>query len=269
MKEKTEKDKCDFGDYPYSEKAFKQTDGKSLKLYVFEPAVEPISCIVCIHGGGWHADYPMRFFRHCGYFARRGALAVSVDYRSIGEHTDVRDLLSDCLDAVRFIQENYGNYRTAVLGESAGGYMAACIGNQTIIGRLDPLFRLPALIVDYNGIVDLKGKWSYGLIRKAGDKESAEELRKLWSPVDQVSCRDSEVLCFHGDADTIVELSDSAAFVRNLTQKGVKARLEVVPGAEHSFILFDYLYPNSRVFERLEELGAALCGKGFLKSTAQ
>ena len=68
-----------------------KTLGK-LKLYIhiFEPknqnGIELLPAIIFFHGGGWFGGNPMQFFPHCEYFAERGIIAFSAEYRVKSKH---------------------------------------------------------------------------------------------------------------------------------------------------------------------------------------
>ena len=233
---------------------YRTVNEKKLLAAVCFPTAEPSGCVMFIHGGGWRADSSERLLPHAKYAALCGALGVSIDYRLIDETTDVRDGLEDCCAALDFIRKlsikRYGReLPVTAIGDSAGGYYAACLGCTRI---LDRTYKGPRVdfVVDLNGIVDLTGKWSYGLVAKA----STENLKKVateYSPLRQVSQEDAPVLILHGNKDRTVDLSDSEKYRVALDEKGVKSELKILDGAAHAFILFDYRHDNAYVAEIL------------------
>lgn len=226
---------------------YKQVGNTSLKYYAFKPIGRPKYCVICIHGGGWTRETPKRLFPHCAYFAKHGALAIAIEYRLIKGDLDVRNCLHDCVDGLAYIRK----YLTAsgydipivALGDSAGGYLAVCLGTQNILSRIDSNVKKVDYVVDLNGIVDLTGYW--------GEYLNDENERKNFSPLYNVSKNDAPVLLIHGLKDSVVEPQSSKDYANELMLVGVKNRLIFLPNTEHAFILFEYNQTNQFVFEQL------------------
>lgn len=243
---------------------YKETEGRKLDLLLALPKTFPAGCAFFIHGGGWRGDGPERLEPHARYAALRGFVGASISYRLLDESTktDVRDGLADCLDALAFVRsrmrEKYGDLPTAAIGDSAGGYYAACLGCQKIIREVRPEIPRADFVVDLNGIVDLTGKWGYGILGKPSDREEKAQIERRFSPLFCVSEGDAPALILHGDKDKTVALSDAVAYGGALTAAGVENRLRVLEGAAHAFILFDYHHDNGYVARVLESVMDAL-----------
>ena len=135
-----------------------------------------------VHGGGWGGkkifedqeswagDYLGYLAR---YYAKRGFVSVSIDYRLIRENAQpdgyqLIDLYDDCMDALEFSAEHADEYgidvdRAVVLGESAGGYLAAAIA--AFPYRRNP-FKLQ-LSVLVNAITALNDGWKKAIPRES------------------------------------------------------------------------------------------------------
>ena len=115
---------------------YKEVDDVELPLYVFQPeghtADETKPAIVFFFGGGWRAGNPSQFEQHCQHFARRGLVAITVEYRVSSRHpVKVEDCIADAKSAMRWVRghaEKLGvdPHRIAAGGGSAGGHLAAC-----------------------------------------------------------------------------------------------------------------------------------------------
>ena len=238
-------------------------NGGILDYYAFFPSVEPKCCVVCIHGGGWTSDSAKRLFPQAAFFAEQGAVGISIEYRLNGENTDIRNGLYDCISAVEAIREmllqRYGKALPLVsFGDSAGGYYAVCLGNEAIVKRVDAEAKIVDFVVDLNGIVDLTQKWSCGL-----PYASQDDLR-AYSPVFNVSQQDAPTLIMHGDQDKTVALDDAQRYNDALQAKGVACDFEILPGAAHAFILFDYRHDNAFVGDTLAWVCGYLKGKQYI-----
>ena len=225
-------------------------NGQELDYYAFFPSVEPKGCVVCIHGGAWTSDSAKRLFPQAAFFAEQGAVGISVEYRLNGETTDVRNGLYDCIAAVKSIRkmlfERYKKELPLVsFGDSAGGYYAVCLGNQTLVRRLDETAQIVDFVVDLNGIVDLTGKWSCGLY------SHSQDILRAYSPLFNVSEQDAPALIMHGDQDRTVALEDALRYGEALQAKGIACDTRILSGAAHAFILFDYRHDNMFVGDTL------------------
>lgn len=235
------------------EVVYKRVGERELHLYIFPPQEKVNGCVIHIHGGGWRAETPQRLYPHANYFSQNEGLGICVEYRlhDITQGRDVRECLEDCVDALVFIRnyvrENYGNIPLTALGDSAGGYLAVCLGCQSIIRQIRKNVERVNFVVDLNGIVDLTGKWNYAIERKANDTEDEVVLQRRYSPLFNVENDDAEVLLMHGDEDEIVAIEDAQAYYAELQNKRVASELMVIPNAKHAFILFDYAHENEFV----------------------
>ncbi|GAB6164249.1 alpha/beta hydrolase [Thermostilla marina] len=125
---------------------YKTVGDVALRLYVYRPAdLKPGDkrpAIVFFFGGGYNGGSPEQFAPHCRYFAERGMVAVTVDYRVKSRHNTLpADSISDGKSAIRWIRthaEKLGvdPQRIAASGGSAGGNLACCCG--VVPGCNDP-----------------------------------------------------------------------------------------------------------------------------------
>lgn len=245
---------------------YKRIGGRELRLYICRPeggdGKNP--AVLCIHGGGWHSETPARMFPHIRYFASEGYTGIAAEYRLKTEETTAEVCLEDCVDALKYLRKNADKLnidetRITAMGDSAGGYLACCLGTKNILSRFEGSPCPVAKVVDLNGIVDLTGHWGYGL-SDGGEMRNGEAYLAFYrkaqslSPVWQVSSGDAPVLAVHGLADSIVEVRDSVRYCDTLKECGVSAELLLLEGLEHAFILFDYNNANADVYRILKRL---------------
>lgn len=130
-------------------------NGEQLEAHVFLPHGKSSHSAICwFFAGGWKYGTPLQFYRECSYFADKGMVAVTFDYRiACKDSTTAEDAVEDCKDAISWLRTNTSffnikPYRIAVAGASAGGSMAA------LLGCIDPqstenLSRPDLLILEY------------------------------------------------------------------------------------------------------------------------
>ena len=161
---------------------YKTPGGKRLDMLICYPQTTPKGCILLIHGGGWKSDTCERLRLHAQYAAMCGAVGASVSYRLLDEKNgvDVRDGLEDCVNALSYIrkicEKKYGKISVIAAGDSAGGYYAACLGCGALMKKYG--VKPVDFVVDWNGIVDLTGKWSYGICLKNTDTKNKKEIER-------------------------------------------------------------------------------------------
>ena len=247
---------------------YKTPGGKRLDMLICYPQTTPKGCILLIHGGGWKSDTCERLRLHAQYAAMCGAVGASVSYRLLDEKNgvDVRDGLEDCVNALSYIrkicEKKYGKISVIAAGDSAGGYYAACLGCGALMKKYG--VKPVDFVVDWNGIVDLTGKWSYGICLKNTDTKNKKEIEREYSPLYNVSRGDAPVLIMHGTCDKTVALSDSASYRERLNKTGIDNDMLLLEGASHAFILFDYKHDNAYVAEILQNVLEVLAGKQYI-----
>ena len=117
--------------------AYKKVGDTSLWLYAYKPkdhkANAKTPAIIFFFGGGWRNGSPSQFAPHCEYFAERGMVTITVEYRVSSRHSvKVEDCVEDARSAMRWVRGNATQLgidpdRIASGGGSAGGHLAACV----------------------------------------------------------------------------------------------------------------------------------------------
>ncbi|MDI4647983.1 alpha/beta hydrolase [Cohnella hashimotonis] len=290
------------GDRPIETVIYKETDGARLKLLVCKPdgwhEADGRSAVVWIHGGGWHSGAPEQFERHCRMMADRGAVSFSVAYRLLPSPgkpdtacraSSLEDCMADCRSAISFIRTNASRFgirpdRIAVVGDSAGGHLAASLAVDLVDGHDSEQAGAAAnrevsvradLIVNCNGIVDLTGKWKQ-MIPAGSPVVGCEddglrawmerhERAKAWSPLYRVSAGQPPMLILHGLADDVVAPEDAVRFYDAYRSVGNDAELALYPGWRHAFILFDYTAAEVEVLRAMGRIEAFLERHGYMQ----
>lgn len=201
---------------------YAQVNGKSLKLDVYLPTQQSAPLIVYVHGGAWRAgsksSVPILKLRD------RGFAVASVDYR-LSVDAVFPAQAHDIKAAIRFLRAaapkyKYDATRTAIVGTSAGGHLAALVGltngNTELAGsvgeQLDQSSDVQCVISLF-GASNLQSILSqsteHGLkvrvpalqLLLGGQPGEKAELARLASPVAHVDKADPPLLLIHGDAD--------------------------------------------------------------------
>jgi acetyl esterase/lipase len=281
--------------------AYKTVGGLDLPMAVFLPAnrtslAERRPAIVGIHGGAWSgwrggdcATWDGGIFApHARYFSARGAVAVTISYRNVfapgkdkaafGSGPGLVDLLADCRAAVRYLRKNADRFgidpdHIAVVGDSAGGHLAACLG--TIDHFDDPgedlaTSALANLVVACNPITDLTDPAWLPYVHETprnwdkGQTLSLDDRAKAISPLWNVSDKSAPTLVIHGIKDTIVQPRHSSDFQQALQKAGVRSELSTLPEATHAFVLLGYRSIGSDWLAVMNTIDRFLVDNGYL-----
>jgi acetyl esterase len=267
-----------------TEEVYKDVDGVKLKLFIFAPAHHKkgniIPAVVCIHGGGWSGGSPDLVFPYARYFASRGMTAFSISYRLTSrEGVTPGDCIEDCKSAVRYIRKNADRLgvdvsRIAILGGSAGGHLAACLG------VMDGLFEAPgedlsvssmgnAMII-YNPVMDLNSDNLMRLLPrdctlKGFPGLTREETGKKLSPINYVKPGQPPAMLMHGTDDTTVAPSQGIRFAEAMQKAGNRCDLHMLPKTKHAFMYVNGSGTDEQVLTAIRTADEFLVSLGYLK----
>lgn len=234
------------------EVVYKRVDSTELKLHIFNPlptdTAKKKACIVYFFGGGWNVGTPLQFYRQCAYFASKGIVAISADYRIKYEHgTSVFESVSDAKSAIRWIRENAEKYnidtsRIIAAGASAGGHLAASTGT---IGKFDEIGEdlsissKPNLLLLHYPVVD-NGPGGYG-------SENMKKRYKEISPMYNIDSETPPTLILLGTNDPLVSVEQAELYQEKMTNVGVPCELKLYEKAGHPIFYYrkgvsDYYY---------------------------
>jgi len=115
---------------------YKKMPEGELTLHGFFPAdwkpTDKRPVVVFFFGGGWKAGAFTQFVPQAEYFASRGMVALSADYRIESKHKTTPDkCVEDAKSAIRWVRANAAKLgvdpdKIVASGGSAGGHIAAC-----------------------------------------------------------------------------------------------------------------------------------------------
>ena len=215
---------------------YKSTEQTNLNLFVYNPVdfdkSQTYNCIVFFHGGGWNSGDYKQFERQSIYFASRGMVAISVEYRIRNKHgTSPIEAMEDAKSAIRFIRSNAKVFsinpnRIAAAGGSAGGHLAAVAGNIDLFdnSREDlTISSKPNLLILYNPVIHYGRKW--GWIDNPSNASPFENLSKGAPPT----------IILTGTEDKIVPVELIENYKKRMEAVGSRCDVIFYKDAEHAF----------------------------------
>ena len=254
----------------------------TVKLYYKLPAKVKINAklpaIIWIHGGAWVGGKANTFFANAAYCALKGAVGISLEYRVIDNNkSSIDNCISDCKAAINYIKANAATLhidttKIAIVGESAGGHLAACMAlldtnNSTT----------PAALVLYNPVVNLAtGKFikymNAEVALQTNKKPDTTALllqyqnaAKAISPLYLVKKRLPPTLIINGMEDKITPYQFAVSFADSLKKYSTKQKIILLPNVGHAFAVPHYKSSEQQVVDALVNADVFLSRLGFLK----
>lgn len=235
--------------HPYTpEKIVYKQAGRDLALHLFRPAgkapAEGRPAVVFLYAGGWRTGAPQQFYRECAYYASKGIVAVTADYRQeFLDGTSPLESLADAADAVAWLRRNARRWgidpqRIAAAGSSAGGQLAAALGT---LPQIDAASR-PNLLLLYYAVVDNR---TYG----------PETLRSRYaelSPLHNITSATPPALFVLGDRDRLIPVQTGREFRDRMQAAGAECELHILKGKGHP--IFEYRKPLTESFYDIRTL---------------
>ena len=240
-----------------------------LQMDIYLPDTQEKAPAVIFAPGGWWLTAPkVAGIQICYQLAQAGFVAASIEYRTIGTVNYVESI-GDVKAAVRYLRANADKFnidknKIAVVGMSAGGYLASMVGvtggeKKFEFGdNLDQSSEVQA-VVDIFGPTDLtKIAADYSKAKqdmyyspaappalfvngvpcyknsKGGSLLDTPATAKDSNPLNYIGKNTPPFLIMHGNADTTVSPSQSKILYDALIKNSVDVDYYVVNGGEHN-----------------------------------
>lgn len=245
---------------------FDIVDGTELRAAVFRPAPTqaPAPVIVYIHGGGFRTGTFTETAADLRWFADRGWLVISVEYRLFTPGNPTWDKASrDASCGLVWAERNAVRYggdpgRLAVLGDSAGGNLAINVGLAAASGQATSdcgaAVPVPGAIATLYPAVDVASIYNDGfpipgfepttLIEGfiGGPPDAYPERVEAVSPATYVSAESPPTLIILPENDSLVVARGTEAFAQEAEAAGADLELVRLPFTNH---VFNQLAANS------------------------
>jgi acetyl esterase/lipase len=245
---------------------YKTLDGVTLKLHVYNPTNFDTqtmhNAIVFFHGGGWNNGSHKAFKRQSMYFASRGMVAISAEYRLKNTHgTTPYDAVEDAKSAIRYVRANAHKFKInpntiTAGGGSAGGHLAASCG---LLKMWDnsaedlTVSSKPNALVLLNPVLDL-GPDHYAHKRFGKDF-------KLISPMQNISKNAPPTLILVGTEDRILPVPTVKKYQSIMESFGNRCDVVLYQDQGHAF----FAKPPIKYFvETTDEIDRFLVSLGLL-----
>jgi len=219
-----------------------------LNLYSPQNLENPAPGLIFIHGGGWTSGDRNDYKYYTVRFAKRGYVVATISYR-FAQEAGFPGCVEDTKCAVRWMRANAAELKVdpdkiAVIGGSAGGYLALMAGYTADRPELEGQGGWPgvsskvAAVVDLYGPVDLTVDYARehptitGFLKKS--YTGNPELYTLASPIAHVTPNSPPTLIFQGSIDHLVPVKQSDALALKLIENGVPYWYDCLYGMPHT-----------------------------------
>lgn len=202
----------------------------------------PVPAVIVVHGGGWvRGDRAQDVAPILPALSDAGFAWFSISYRLMNDGTQFGAAIEDVAAAIRFVKSHAAEYhldpdRIALLGESAGGQLAAMAAlNSAPDLRVRAVVALyaPTDLVTLAKTSDKAPEWVRQNLRGTAFEALILAGLKQFSPIEHVRKGMPPFLLIHGTADTLVPFEQSKAMCARIRAEGASCDLYPVEGAGH------------------------------------
>jgi acetyl esterase/lipase len=217
----------------------------------------PFPALVLIHGGGWYSGSRSMYRSEIAEAARRGYVAVTVDYRLTDPvegkaRNPFPAQIEDVKCAVRWLRANADKYhidvnRIGAKGASAGGHLSLLLATTAKVSALEGTGGhanhscAVQAVVNYYGPTDLARLHETPKVAPilesllGGPPQTLAAAYEHASPIHYISKDAPLILTIHGSADPIVPIEQANRFDERARETGATHTLLVLDGEPHGF----------------------------------
>ncbi len=232
---------------------YKEVGSAALKLDIWYPNQIKYAYPVVFfaHGGGWISGFrnQPKNVSWCKFFASRGFVSVSIDYR-LAMMNNMETILTDYADALYFIKKNAEELKInrdniVLMGLSAGGHIALLYASYyTFMNHETKMKGIKGVCVYYSpsDLRDMFAKEQKSLFGRfatmttlKGIPKNKPDLYSYYSPIEWISERMIPALVVHGRKDMVVPYTSSVSLVRKLKSKNIPCKFLLHKAGGHGF----------------------------------
>ena len=201
--------------------------------------------LLWIIGGGFQSCASLFYTPEMAYFVKHGYQVAMIEYRVGGEGTFPASVM-DVKTAVRFLRANADKFgvdseKIAVMGGSAGGYLAAMLGTTSGQAVFETA-EWAGFDSSVKAVIDLFGPADLSLMRKdrriqnflGTNEQSMEMTLQLSNPICHISEKTAPFLLFHGTEDSVVPYQQSQLLYDALQKHEIPSDFYLIQGAGHA-----------------------------------
>lgn len=223
------------------QRLYRKTPEGELFLHLYYPTDwkkdDARPAIIFFFGGGWKNGAYTQFVPQAEYFASRGLVAVSADYRIESKHKTTPDkCVEDAKSAMRWLRAHAKELgidpvKIIASGGSAGGHLAAATALLDDFNAADDDLSVsckPNALVLFNPALNLTLLKSRPILDAKGN-----DIAKPFSPTLYLKKDAPSAIIFFGTADALLKHGEE--YCQKAKQLGVRAELYTAADMPHGF----------------------------------
>jgi acetyl esterase/lipase len=228
---------------------------QTLAIYLPQNAAPPYPTVITIHGGGFFEGNLRTLAPLVRRLQAQGYAVVNITYRLVPGNLYPAPV-EDAFCALAWVGANAEAYgfdlaRIAVLGESAGGYLAArlsaeddpapyltgCPSGDTVPALYAAILYYPIIDFLADDFQPIGGALSIGLLegRRGLPSDANREAVAALSALSAVDGGEPPMLVIHGERDSLVPPSQGVLWAEALAAVDVETEVLLIPDADHGF----------------------------------
>ncbi|OXA80057.1 Acetyl esterase/lipase [Flavobacterium aquidurense] len=220
--------------------AYGKAPQQTVDLYIPSGNLKDLPVVILLHGGAWSMGGLEYTSKHAQDICNRGFVVANVDYRYVGDTISAKDLLADIESAVNYVSDVANKYGYAkkgyhIVGISAGAHLALLYGYTKKNMKSITALCAPSRLDSPETLEFIIKNGNLSIIEKlAGAKLNLNAKNPAFiaiSPFDTIS--NVPTLLIHGDADALVNVSQSKNLYSELKSKDVETKLLIREGKGH------------------------------------
>lgn len=220
---------------------YKNADGIDLHINIFFPdnydKKGKLPMIVYFFGGAFIHGSPTQYTEHCKYFASRGMVAATADYRVISRNNCTAiECVKDAKSCMRWLRKNADSLgidanKIIMGGGSAGGFLcvASAMNNPEFEENTDDksISCVPDAMVLINPVVNSE-EFEFRIKKFPGKAEEINPLKHITSGL-------PPAIVFHGTDDDMSAFKFIEEFTEAYKKAGNEIQLHAYEGQKHGF----------------------------------
>lgn len=220
--------------------AYGNSPQQTLDLYIPSGDLKDLPVVILLHGGAWSMGGLEYTGKHAQDICNKGFIVANVDYRYVSDKISAKDLLADIDAAINYVSDasnKYGYVKKGyhIVGISAGAHLALLYGYTKKKMKSITALCAPSRLDSPEALEFIIKSGNLNIIEKlAGTKLNLNGVNPAFiaiSPFDNIS--NIPTLLIHGDADALVNVSQSQNLYAELKSKGVDTKLLIREGKGH------------------------------------
>ncbi len=226
-------------DIPYGDHERQKVD-----IFIPDNVRSETGLILFIHGGGWTSGDKTVHHPDADFFAQRGYICASMNYRYINDELNINHELDDITSAIaavkkKCLESGFDIDKLILSGGSAGAHLALLYAyTKNHLSPVKPVaaccYCPPSDCTRKDFLIGIKGEfesWKYEILSKAcgvtitketlDDEDVQQALAKI-SPINYINERCIPTAIFYGKVDELIPMNHIIDFIGKLKEAGIK-----------------------------------------------